>query len=163
MRTVVIVNFVSLLLLVYSYGGYFMLLAGLWLFLRHERVRKGHIRPRITLIISCYNEENVIRGKLENSLALNYPKEKLEILVVSDASSDQTDRIVSEYAGLGIRLIRLEERLGKTVGLNRAVAEASGEFIVFSDANSMYEAEALAHLVENFGDKKVGYVVGEAR
>lgn len=120
--------------------------------------------PSLTLIISAYNEAAIIAKKLDNSLRLNYPEDKLEIMVISDASDDGTDEIVREYAqeDSRIRLLRQEERLGKTAGLNKGVPEARGEIIVFSDANAMYHPDALLELVKPFQNPRVGYVVGAA-
>lgn len=147
---------------IYVYFGYPLLL---WLL---SRFRKTPVVPAvqrdksITLIISCYNEANVIAEKLENSLALDYPKELLDILVISDGSEDGSDEIVRRYADRGVRLIRQEGRLGKTMGLNLALANTSAEYIVFSDANAMYEPDALLQLTRHFARPEVGYVVGAA-
>lgn len=120
--------------------------------------------PFVTLIVSAYNEEAVIGAKLENATALAYPAERLEILVVSDASSDQTDEIVRQAAAKDsrIRLLRQNERRGKSAGLNNAVEMAKGEVVVFSDANAMYDSNALRELTRYFADPRVGYVVGAA-
>jgi cellulose synthase/poly-beta-1,6-N-acetylglucosamine synthase-like glycosyltransferase len=149
--------------LVYVYAGYPLLL---WLIVRlrgARGVRIGAAEPRVTLVISAYNEAAVIRQKLENVLALDYPPHLLEIVVVSDASSDGTDDIVREYANRGVRLARQEERRGKTAGLNQVVPGVTGQIVVFSDANAMYAPEALRMLVRNFADPAVGCVTGEAR
>ena len=154
----------SLALVMYVYVGYPVLLFCLQYVVPGKKIRKDpDSRPFVTLIISCFNEENVIEEKLKNSLALEYPIDRLEIIVVSDASTDRTDEIVRSFSSRRVRLIRQKERLGKTSGLNLAVAEARGEVLVFSDANAMYEPDALLHLVAYFADETVGYVVGEAR
>lgn len=121
--------------------------------------------PVVTFIISAYNEENVIAKKLENTLALSYPRGNLQIFVVSDASEDRTDDIVRTIGANDnrITLIRQEERKGKSSGLNLALAKAGGEVVVFSDANAIYKNDALYELVRPFGDPKIGYVVGSAR
>ncbi|HHV71639.1 MAG TPA: glycosyltransferase family 2 protein [Clostridia bacterium] len=119
--------------------------------------------PSVSLIITAYNEEKIIRSKLENSLALDYPKELLEIIVVSDCSTDQTDKIVKEYAVKGIKFLRVEPRGGKTNAQNQAVRMAAGEVICFSDANSMWEKNAVRRLVASFIDPKVAYVCGQLR
>lgn len=151
------------LLVVYVYAGYPLLLV-LLRALRHSRpVTQSSRTPPLTLIVSAFNEEEVIQSKLENSLALDYPADKLEILVVSDASDDATDEIVQRCTATPVRLLRMPERAGKTVGLNAAVAAASGDIVVFSDANAMYRADALRALVRNFGAPEVGAVVGESR
>lgn len=118
--------------------------------------------PSVALVIAAYNEEAVIEEKIENSLELNYPGEKLNIIVFSDASSDQTDAIVRSYADAGIELIRIEGRVGKTECQNRVAAAVDAEVLVFSDANSMYEPDAIRSLVSRFDDG-VGCVVGELR
>jgi cellulose synthase/poly-beta-1,6-N-acetylglucosamine synthase-like glycosyltransferase len=115
------------------------------------------------MVISAYNEAAVIRQKLENAVALDYPKDLLEIVVISDASSDATDSIVKEYAARGVRLARQHERRGKTAGLNAVVPHVRGDVVVFSDANAMYASDAIRMLVRNFSDPEVGCVTGEAR
>jgi len=122
----------------------------------------GHTPP-VTLIISAYNEAAVIAEKLDNSLALDYPGDRLEIVVVSDASDDATDAIVANYADRGVRLFRMGERRGKTVGLNAAVPGVAGEIVVFSDANAMYQPDAVRKLARNFADPRVGCVTGDSR
>ena len=153
----------SFLVLLYIYVGYPIFLGILSTLFPAKKIRKDKICPDVSLIISCYNEEDILKEKLANSLAIDYPKEKLEIIVVSDASSDRTDEIAREHADQGVRLIRQDDRLGKTMGLNLAVPKARGEIIVFSDANAMYQPDAIINLVENFADETIGYVVGEAK
>jgi cellulose synthase/poly-beta-1,6-N-acetylglucosamine synthase-like glycosyltransferase len=131
--------------------------------LRGERpVRTAASTPAVTLVISAFNEEREIGAKIENSLALDYPADKLQILVVSDASTDRTDEIVSSYAHRGVGLVRMTERGGKTLGLNKAAEQATGDVIVFSDANAMYGRQAVSMLMRNFADPNVGAVVGES-
>ncbi len=117
--------------------------------------------PKVTILISAYNEEKHIKGTIENKLLLNYPQNKVEIIVVSDGSDDKTDEIVRSYQQQGVKLIRQEPRKGKTSALNLAVPLADGEIIVFSDANSIYDQDALRYLTENFADPTVGYVTGK--
>lgn len=154
---------ISAAILLYAYAGYPLLL---WLIVRVRGARPIQTRPvcpRVTLVISAYNEAAVIREKLENVLRLEYAPDLLEVVVISDASSDGTDEIVRQYADRGVRLVRQEARQGKTAGLNRAVPHVSGEVVVFSDANAMYAPDALTKLVRNFADPDVGCVTGEAR
>ena len=149
--------------LAYVYAGYPLLLR-LIVGLRGARpVRKQAVTPYVSVVISAFNEADVIREKLENALALDYPADRLEIVVVSDASDDGTDEIVATFAHRGVRLARQRDRRGKTAGLNRTVPALAGEIVVFSDANAMYERDALRNLVRNFADPAVGYVTGEAR
>lgn len=151
------------ILLVYIYLGYPVILGALAiLFPRKHRLDEGY-EPSLTLVISCRNEEQVISAKLENSLHLDYPRDKLDIVVVSDCSTDGTDRIVAGFADRGVRLVRQDERKGKTAGLNAALGRVSSEVVVFSDANAMYDRFALRRLVRHFADDRVGYVVGYAR
>ncbi|OVE83143.1 glycosyltransferase [Natronolimnobius baerhuensis] len=118
--------------------------------------------PPVALIIAAYNEEEIIGEKIENCLQLVYPDEKLRIVVFSDASSDRTDEIVKEYADHGVELVRIEGRVGKTACQNEVAELVDEDILVFSDANSMYESDAIQQLVQNFGPD-VGCVVGELR
>ena len=117
--------------------------------------------PTASLIIAAHNEEAVLRTKLENALAMDYPAERLDILVVSDASTDGTDRIAAEFAARGVRLHRQEVRGGKTEAQNAGVRLARGQFVAFSDANSMYAPSALKRLLAPFADERIGCVCGE--
>ncbi|MBI2413185.1 MAG: glycosyltransferase family 2 protein [Deltaproteobacteria bacterium] len=126
-----------------------------------RRVNKGRITPRVSIVIAAFNEEAHIGATIENKLKLDYPKDRLEIIVASDGSTDATDGIVKGYADRGVRLIRQEKRQGKTAALNMAVPMATGEIIVFSDSNSIYAPGALRELVSNFADPTVGYVTGK--
>lgn len=118
--------------------------------------------PTVSLIIAAYNEEESIGAKIENSLELDYPSDKLRIIVFSDASSDRTDAIVESYVDEGVELVRIEGRVGKTECQNRVAEMVDSDILAFSDANSMYESEAIRKLVSWFGDD-VGCVVGEVR
>lgn len=149
----------SLVALFYIYVGYPAAVFALSRLLGRA-VNKGPNEPHVTVIISAYNEERHIGRTIANKLELDYPKDKLEIIVVSDASEDATDEIVKSF-GDRVRLIRQEPRQGKTAALNLAVPQARGEILVFSDANSIYAPEALRRLVENFADTEVGYVTGK--
>ncbi|HUE86406.1 MAG TPA: glycosyltransferase family 2 protein [Vicinamibacterales bacterium] len=153
----------SLVVLGYVYAGYPPLLALLVRVRGARAIRRDEITPSLTLVISAYNEAEVIRRKLDNAVSLAYPRDRYEIVVVSDASDDGTDDIVREYAAQGVRLARQETRRGKTAGLNHTVPAVQGEIVVFSDANAMYEPDALLKLVRNFADAGVGCVTGEAR
>ena len=119
------VFFASLSMLFYIYFGY-PILVFLLSRLRNERIIKGNYEPHVTILISAYNEQDVIESTLKNKLDLDYPPEKLEIIVISDGSSDRTDEIVRRYEGERVRLLRQEPRAGKTSALNLAVPEAKG-------------------------------------
>jgi cellulose synthase/poly-beta-1,6-N-acetylglucosamine synthase-like glycosyltransferase len=145
--------------LLYAYAGYPALV---WLVsrLRPRAVRRGSAEPSVSVVITAYNEERDLRAKLENTLALDYPVEKLEVIVASDCSSDGTDDIAREFAPRGVRLHRQAERLGKTAAQNGAVAIARGEVILFSDATTLYQRDVLRAMTPNFADASVGCVAG---
>ena len=147
---------------VYVYAGYPLLLALMRLLGLARPVASAPIEPSLTLIVSAFNEQDVIAEKITNSLALDYPKDRLQLIVVSDASDDRTDAIVAGFASAGVELLRMAERGGKTLGLNAAVGRARGELVVFSDANAMYRRDALRMLARNFADPAVGAAVGES-
>jgi glycosyltransferase involved in cell wall biosynthesis len=147
----------------YIYLGYPAIVFLLAQIAGHD-VRKADIEPRVTVLIAAFNEEREIGRTVANKLQQDYPAERLEIIVVSDGSTDRTEAIVKDLAqGAGgrLRLLRQEPRQGKTMALNKAVAEAAGEILVFADANSMYAPDALRHLVRSFADPSVGYVTGQ--
>jgi len=150
-------------LILWVYAGYPLFLLLVTHLSNGKPVRRNPIAPSVTLIISAYNEGQVIRKKLENSLALDYPRERLEVLVVSDCSDDNTDALVKAYANRGVRLLRMKKRGGKTAGLNVAVPQARGDIVIFSDANALYHRLAVRNIVRNFADPQVGCVTGESR
>jgi cellulose synthase/poly-beta-1,6-N-acetylglucosamine synthase-like glycosyltransferase len=153
----------SLFCIFYTYIGYPLLITFLSSLI-NNRVKKKEVEPSVTLLITAFNEEKDIEQKIENSLSLDYPKEKLEIIVASDGSTDTTDDIVQSYgsndAGVRVVLHRVEGRVGKTATQNSAVKICTGEIIVFSDAASMYEQNALRAFVRNYADPEVGAVSG---
>jgi cellulose synthase/poly-beta-1,6-N-acetylglucosamine synthase-like glycosyltransferase len=124
-------------------------------------VRREEIHPRVSLIISAYNEETVIGQKIENTLALDYPPNALEIIVVTDGSDDATPDIIRNYEDKGVILLHDPRRGGKSAAINRAAGEATGEILVFSDANAFYREDVLRKLVRNFHDPSVGCVSGK--
>ena len=151
-------------MILYPYSGY---VGVLWLLARFKP-RQSHVsvslpKHKVTLLISAYNEEATIERKIRNSLALDYPKDCLEIVVVSDGSTDKTCEVVSKYASRGITIRNYEGRIGKTACLNRAVLLAEGEIIVFSDANALYPPNTVHELIRHFDDPKVGFVTGSTR
>lgn len=153
---------ILLALVVYVYAGYPLLLALLRAVGGARPVKIGPGEPPVTLVVSAFNEAGVIAEKIENCLALDYPRERLQVIVVSDASDDGTDEIVRCYAGRGVELLRMTDRSGKTLGLNAAIAKARGEVVVFSDANAMYGRDVIRKMVRNFADPAVGAVIGES-
>jgi cellulose synthase/poly-beta-1,6-N-acetylglucosamine synthase-like glycosyltransferase len=146
--------------LFYVYIGY-PLLVYLVSRLFPKNIRRAPFEPQVTVLITAYNEERAIRRKIENTLAIDYPREKLEILVASDASGDKTDGIVREFSDQGVKLFRQEGRKGKTYTQNEAVKQASGEIILFSDATTEYQPNVLREILPNFADETVGCVAGK--
>jgi cellulose synthase/poly-beta-1,6-N-acetylglucosamine synthase-like glycosyltransferase len=151
----------SLALLVYIYLGYPLCV---WLLAR-LRPRPpwppaGGTQPSVSVLIAAFNEARHIESTVRNKLSQDYPPEKLEVIVVSDQSTDGTDEIVRSIDDARVRLVRQEPRAGKTSGLNLIAPLARGEILVFSDANSHYAPETVAELVKPFADPAVGYVTG---
>jgi cellulose synthase/poly-beta-1,6-N-acetylglucosamine synthase-like glycosyltransferase len=150
-------------LLAYVYIGYPLLIGFLAILFPRPADSRGTLDQTVSLLISAYNEGPVIAAKLENTLALDFAEKRLEVIVISDCSDDATDEIVRGYADRGVRLLRQNQRLGKSAALNFAVPQASGEILLFSDANAMYQPDAVQQLVRHFASPRVGYVVGNAR
>lgn len=149
----------SLAVLGYTYAGYPVLVTVLArLFGRLPK--KAPITPPVSLLIPAYNEEAHLKARLENSLALDYPKDRLEIVVASDGSTDRTNAIVQSFAGQGVRLMALPQNVGKSAMLTRMVPQLAGEIIVLSDASSELKKNALKKLVQDFADPAVGCVSG---
>jgi cellulose synthase/poly-beta-1,6-N-acetylglucosamine synthase-like glycosyltransferase len=121
---------------------------------------KDEILPRISIVITAFNEEENIGEKIENTLCLDYPADRREIIVGSDGSTDSTDMIVSSYEARGVRLVPFPRNRGKTMVQNDCVQEASGELIVFMDAASLCERDCLKKLASNFADRRVGAAAG---
>jgi cellulose synthase/poly-beta-1,6-N-acetylglucosamine synthase-like glycosyltransferase len=155
-----IVFWTSASALFYTYAGYPILVYAVSV-LFPKRIKRAEFEPNVTVLITAYNEEKDISGKIENTLRLDYAKEKLEIIIASDGSTDETDNIVKEFASDGVLLFRQEGRVGKTVTQNNAVVEATGEIILFSDATTMYQPDVLRRMLPNFADETVGCVAGK--
>lgn len=149
----------------YSYFVYPLCLLAL------QRIRRGRhmpdalhdALPRISLIITVYNEERRIRDKIEDSLAIDYPSDKLEIIVASDGSTDSTEQIAAEYAGRGVRVVRAPERLGKENAQLHAIRATDGEILVFSDVATRIPPDALGRMARYFSAPDVGAVSSEDR
>lgn len=119
--------------------------------------------PSVSIIVTAHNEQQRIEDKIRNTLAIDYPKEKLEIIVASDASTDTTDMIVQGFAATGIRLVRAHERKGKEYAQWHAIRAARGDILVFSDVATRIPADGVLLMVANFSDLKVGAVSSEDR
>ena len=144
----------------YVYAGYPLAMWFLACVKRNPPAAPQTEWPSVSLIVAAFNEERAIGGKLVNALASDYPPEKLEIIVVSDGSTDATDAIVERFRPQGVHLLRVAGRRGKTAAQNAAVGVASGDVLVFSDANALYEPDALRRLVRHFAREDVGCVEG---
>ncbi len=158
-----VVLWVALGLLVWTHAVY-PLVAAFGARLRPRGVKKAPIEPAVTVIIAAHDEEDVIERRLENLLALDYPADKLEILIASDSSTDRTDELVEAVGARDprVRLLRYP-RGGKLAAQNSAFHEANGEILAFSDANATWAPDALRNLVRNFADPDVAYVCGQLR
>ena len=150
----------SVLAILYTYLGYPLMLYLCQLVRPARRVR-GMDQPDVDMIIPAHNEARVIAAKIRNTLALDYPPEKLHVVVVSDASTDQTDAIVREFDKDGIGFIRQTQRQGKAAALNRGLAQSGSDIVVFTDASILLARSALKHILGPFSDPRVGCVSGE--
>lgn len=161
MQLIEILFWAGLAALVYTYFGYPAILFILSRSVKRDPNPVGSFYPRVTMIIAAYNEERAIGAKLENCLALDYPMDKIDFIVASDGSVDSTNPIVSAKALLDvhIRLLMLP-RGGKAAAINAAMKEAAGEIVVFSDANTIYEPDAVVKLVCRFADAQIGCASG---
>lgn len=153
----------SAALIFYAYAGY-----PLWLWLRAKLfprpVLSGNVAPLVSVVMVVFNEAKVLPAKLENLLTLDYPADRLEIVVVSDGSTDATESILREHVRYPrVRVLLNQLSRGKSVNLNDALEIANGGIVVFTDARQMIERSALRRLVSNFADPDVGCVSGELR
>jgi cellulose synthase/poly-beta-1,6-N-acetylglucosamine synthase-like glycosyltransferase len=155
-----IILWISVFVIFWAYFGYFMALAIISK-IHQKKVIKDDHHPYISFIVTAYNEELRIRRKIENTIALNYPKDKMEIIFVSDGSTDKTGEIVSSYADKGIQLLALPIRHGKHYGQHEAIKITTGDIIVFTDAATYLNPDAVDKLVRGFADPAVGCISGE--
>jgi cellulose synthase/poly-beta-1,6-N-acetylglucosamine synthase-like glycosyltransferase len=149
--------------ILYSYVIYPLILLYLHRFRRPIEPIFSSQTPPVSIIIAAYNEATVIEARVKNCLDLDYPKDKLELIIASDGSDDGTKEIVRRFAGDGVILLDFKQRRGKVNVLNDAVRHARHEIIAFSDANTHFEKDAVRKLVRYFQDPKVGGVVGQLR
>jgi cellulose synthase/poly-beta-1,6-N-acetylglucosamine synthase-like glycosyltransferase len=153
------VFWISLALLAWTHVLY-PAFVGLLARLAPRRPRKADIEPTVVVIIAAYNEESVIARRIENLLELDYPHEKLQIVVTSDASTDRTDEIATRHTAVKVISNR---RGGKVAAQDRAVRETDSEIVAFSDANATWSPDALRKLVRAFADPDVAYVCGQLK
>ena len=154
-----ILFWLSIFFVAYTYIGYPLLLA-LFAKFRVDGQSFPSSEPSVTLLITAYDEEEVIAKKIANCLELDYQRDKLQILVAADGSSDRTAEIVGQFKDQGVELNYVSQRSGKIAAINRAVPRAWGDVIVFSDANNMYERDAIRKLVAPFHNASVGATTG---
>lgn len=152
---------ISLFLIFYNYLGYGLLVWILNKLKRTENLNTSQHRPPVSFIVAAFNEEDCIDEKIRNSLQQDYPKDRIEYIFITDGSSDRTMEIILQYPQ--IRLLHSNERGGKTAALNRAVAAASNEILIFSDANTILNPDAVLKIAAHYASEKVGGVAGEKK
>lgn len=163
MINIVLMFWLPLGLITLSYFGYPVILSILVTMGRKAPIERKDIEPRVSVIIPAHNEEKVIADKIKNALSLEYPADRLEILLVLDGCADRTKEIASGFTDPRLRVIEQNPRMGKMAALNLAIPQAKGDVVVFTDANSLYEKNAVRKLVRNFADEKIGCVCGELK
>lgn len=162
MAIIILIFWFLFFLLIYTYVGYPLLLRTMAKFVQ-KKVNKGKIFPFVSILIPVYNEEKYIQSKIENILAVNYPKNKLEILVVSDCSDDNSNSIVERFTRQipNLKFLLLAKRSGKTIAQNEGIKHCQGEIIIFSDASCLIDPDGIMKLIQNFNDATVGCVSSE--
>ncbi len=162
MIVVALLFWLSLAAIAYTHLGYALALRALLALRRRPTVNPGAWDevPSVSLIVAAYDEEDSIAAKVANALALDYPRERLQVIVASDGSADATDE---RARAAGADLVLELPRGGKIAAQNAAVERANGEILAFSDANSAWSPDALRHLVEPFADPAVAYACGQVR
>jgi cellulose synthase/poly-beta-1,6-N-acetylglucosamine synthase-like glycosyltransferase len=156
-----IILWLFIFIVAYVYLGYPLLLLTLFKLRNSSPMGKADITPAVSFIIPAYNEEKTIAQKIVNSLNLNYPKDRLEIIIVSDGSTDRTNEIVKIFIEQGVKFIALDTNQGKSCAQNKAVSLACGDILFFTDANVMLRRDAARIIVNCFKDNKIGCVVGK--
>ncbi len=161
----IILFWICLFIIFYTFLGYGILL---YLIIRIKRLFSKPFKfnqiatfPSVALIIAAYNEESIIKEKIEDCLALDYPKEKLRIIFITDGSSDKTPKIIAENNV--VELLHIDERNGKMAAIKRVIPLIKEDIIVFTDANTFLNPQAIKELVKHYQNPKVGAVAGEKR
>lgn len=150
---------ISLLNIIYAYAGYPLILSVIYRCSSKTAIKKP-ITPPVSVVIAVFNEEKYVRARIGNILAQDYPVDKLEVVVVSDASTDGTNEIVRSFHDSRVRLEIMSVRRGKAAAINRGLALAGGEIVVFADARQSFAPDATKQLAANFADPAVGCVSG---
>jgi len=153
---------ITILLVLFAYFGYPLTLIGLS-GVRKRQVMTADITPSLTVIIAAYNEKATIDAKLENTLLMEYPRDRRQIIVASDGSTDGTNNIVRRYAKRGVELVETDGRVGKEEAQRQALFHARGEIIIFTDVATLSDVHCLKNMVRNFADETVGCVSSEDR
>jgi cellulose synthase/poly-beta-1,6-N-acetylglucosamine synthase-like glycosyltransferase len=155
-----IIFWIAIAVPVYAYFGYPIVLLLLRLIV-HRPVKKTPVEPRVSFVIPAYNEEKVIEQKIRNTMALDYPADRLEIVVASDGSKDDTVGIARQFEdGKRVRVFAYPVNRGKVTALNETVPQLTGEIVVLSDAAAILNRDAVRKLVENFADPRIGAATG---
>lgn len=164
MLFIYILFYASFFILFYNYIGYGILL---WALVKIKRrllkapAPPAPYEPEVTLVVAAYNEETVIAEKIANTLALDYPEEKLQLLFITDGSTDNTPAIISRYPR--IQLLHSNARNGKTAALNRAMEHVQTPYVIFCDANTLLNTAAVRNIVKHYADGRTGGVAGEKK
>ena len=166
MKTLEVIFWISLAIIFYTYLGYGIILTLLVkikeLFVKPKAFESTEI-PEVTLLIAAYNEESIVHEKMKNTLSLNYPKDKIHVVWCTDGSNDNTNGLLSTYKDNGVDIFFQPKRQGKTAALNRSVPLISTSIVIFTDANTMLNENAIMEIAKCFNNPKVGCVAGEKR
>lgn len=161
----IIALWISLFVIVYTFVGYAIVLFCL---IRIKRIFKKPVNlfyppnlPSVTVLIAAYNEEDIIEEKIQNTLDLDYPKDKLQVIIITDGSTDDTPVRVNKHEA--VRLMHSSLRAGKMAAIKRAISSVTGDILVFTDANTFLNKQSIKELVKHYQNPKVGAVAGEKR
>lgn len=156
--------FSIILIIIYTYFGYPLVLVIISIFSNKKlKFKKEYCTPTVSIFIPVYNEEKVIGKKIENILKINYDQKLLQIVIASDGSTDNTEKIVKEFKKNNIVFVKNKENQGKNKLINRYINILSGEIIIFTDANSLFNKDSICLLTRHFSDEKVGFVGGKLK
>lgn len=161
---IIIINVLLLLsiaIILFNFGGYTALLKTVSIFRKVDHTIDNKHFPTVTILIAAYNEASVIAEKIKNSLELDYPSDLLNIMVVSDGSSDKTDEIARQFESSGVQLLVNTVNQGKATALNAGMEKISSDVVLLSDANVMYQKDAVLKLARHFSDDDIGAVSGK--
>ena len=161
----IVLFWICLFIIFYTFLGYGIFLYALVLIKRSITkpfvFNENEILPSVTLLVAAFNEQDLIKEKVENCLALDYPKNKIQIIFITDGSTDNTPNIIKQFTD--IELLHEDIRAGKMAAIKRAIPYIKGEITVFTDANTFLNTEAIKELVKHYQNPKVGAVAGEKR